>query len=179
MESYLEFCKTSNNSSKEGLARVELTACHESYVESTEKEAEKLTTRDRNGHPELAIEQLSLFIAASTKVEGETTPQMKFALSQASHQLGVLNNKLRNYDVAVEHLERYYHLTAELSKNRNCGSSDLDLNSARVQLGIAKANMSLKSHFTWIAEAGKPGKSRGLENLLLWKSKREIAPGVQ
>ncbi|OAJ41169.1 hypothetical protein BDEG_24809 [Batrachochytrium dendrobatidis JEL423] len=163
-----------NDKSRQGWAQASLASCYESA-----------------GNPQLAASYLQQFISAA-----ESDPIQRVAVSQACNQLGMLFNKMGQFELAVTYFERHFQLMTEISKddmqdleqnthqlndgdgiksplpwNKTGSTSKLStvrVGGAQTQLGISKGNAQMAQYFETIVDCN------GLASLLLWKAKRSF-----
>ncbi|KAL5036877.1 hypothetical protein BDV3_006032 [Batrachochytrium dendrobatidis] len=163
-----------NDKSRQGWAQASLASCYESA-----------------GNPQLAASYLQQFISAA-----EPDPIQRVAVSQACNQLGMLFNKMGQFELAVTYFERHFQLMTEISKddvqdleqnthqlndgdgiksplpwNKTGSTSKLStvrVGGAQTQLGISKGNAQMAQYFETIVDCN------GLASLLLWKAKRSF-----
>jgi tetratricopeptide (TPR) repeat protein len=120
----------------------------------------------------MAISYLEIFIN-----QAQADPDQKENESRACNQLGELYNKIGKYELAVPYFERHFAILNETSnetvKNdkesdtwRNYRAKTKDIRSAKVQLGIAKANDNLNFYFETVSDP------KGVGALLQWKSQQ-------
>ncbi|KAI9205516.1 uncharacterized protein BJ171DRAFT_614929 [Polychytrium aggregatum] len=174
LESFLEFTKRMDDKSKEGLGHAALAQCYES-----------------SGNPLQAAKALQEFVALT-----EADPTQRGSQADACNQLGVLYNKLGEYDLAVQYFDSHYRLTRELSvpappsapasahgKRPRSGQklkhqdpsetvagarAATKLDGAQVQLGISRGNSQMQAFFEAVKEQNTPA-------LLGWKAARALS----
>ncbi|KAI8922795.1 hypothetical protein BC831DRAFT_498936 [Entophlyctis helioformis] len=94
LESFVAKSATMGDKNKEGWAHATLAACY-----------------DISGNPQLAASYLQQFVSIA-----ESDPRQRLAESQACNQLGMLYNKLGEFDMAVTYFERHFRLMTDIAK---------------------------------------------------------------
>nr|KAJ3422785.1 Tetratricopeptide repeat protein 29 [Polyrhizophydium stewartii] len=103
LESFVSKAKTLNDKNKEGWAQATLASCYES-----------------SGNPQLAASYLQQFVAIA-----ESDPTQRVAESQACNQLGMLFNKMGQFDLAVTYFERHFRLMTEITREEHGVGEDM------------------------------------------------------
>ncbi|KAJ3274522.1 Tetratricopeptide repeat protein 29 [Terramyces sp. JEL0728] len=124
LEQFLERVKLTEDRVNEGNAQLILAECYE-----------QLNKKDH------AISYLEVFI------ESQTDSTQKEAEAKACKQLGMLYNKIEKHDLSSNYFDRHYQLLKTITP-----SSHMQVESAMVQLGVAKANSKMQFFFETIAD---------------------------
>ncbi|KAJ3087476.1 Tetratricopeptide repeat protein 29, partial [Phlyctochytrium bullatum] len=94
LEDYLHRCQAEGDTAKEGPAQAALASCYET-----------------SGDLDKAISHLTQFVVMT-----QDEPSKRSALAHACNQLGILYNKIGQYEEAVKHFDKHFELVRSLSK---------------------------------------------------------------
>ncbi|KAI8613678.1 hypothetical protein BC830DRAFT_1131013 [Chytriomyces sp. MP71] len=175
LDKYLEKCKDLNDHQAAGRAQLALATCYES-----------------SGNLEEATDYLKQFIEAT-----ESDPNQKTSLAQACNQIGILYNKIGDFDQAVTYFDRHFALACEINKEQLSQAAaapvalaadaekdqqfmppaaplakSLSVGSAQIQVGLSKANANMRQFFEYVVEGRKDLKGEKFVGLLKWKAMR-------
>ncbi|KAJ3055939.1 Tetratricopeptide repeat protein 29 [Rhizophlyctis rosea] len=164
LDTFLEKAREIGDKTKEGWAHAALAACHESL----------------NNLP-LAAESLQSFVHLT-----ESDTSQKSSHAQACNQLGMLYNRMGNFEQAVQYFERHYALTREMAGEGDANKSDGEgteapsgakppmrrgsvgrtssVGTAQVQLGIARGHALMDRFLSLVKD------EKQLPALLKWKA---------
>ena len=82
----------------------------------------------------------------------EGNPEMKASHAKGNLKLGILYGKLGDHSLAVESFERYYQAAIQESTNSQGSELELDLDLAKMHLGISRANAKMKPLFSLVTD---------------------------